>query len=143
MQLSEWQIRLSRVLLSPPSGSTSREHGTVLWVYSCRQCLVDEGHAANDSRLEIAPSDTAVAAGYCAQAQSSPSGVDRIQRALYPFGSVFPVQVCNQTLLAWTMRKFKRFKHRKIAASQFLQRLAQARVDLFAHWRLGMIGVFA
>jgi len=41
------------------------------------------------------------------------------------------------------MRKFKRFKHRKIAASQFLQRLAQARVDLFAHWRLGMIGVFA
>jgi group II intron reverse transcriptase/maturase len=48
----------------------------------------------------------------------------------------------NQTLLVWTMRKFKRFKTHKIRAGQFLQRLAAARPDLFAHWQLGMTGVF-
>jgi hypothetical protein len=31
----------------------------------------------------------------------------------------------NQTLLAWAMRKFKRFSTHKIRASQFLQRLAR------------------
>jgi RNA-directed DNA polymerase len=41
------------------------------------------------------------------------------------------------------MRKFKRFKHRKIQASQFLQRLAQENADLFVHWQLGWIGAFA
>jgi RNA-directed DNA polymerase len=49
----------------------------------------------------------------------------------------------NQTLLAWAMRKFKRFKHRKIQASQFLQRLAREKADLFVHWQLGWIGAFA
>jgi len=49
----------------------------------------------------------------------------------------------NQTLLAWAMRKFKRFRAHKIRASQFLQRLAAARSDLFAHWQLGMTGTFA
>src|SRR5205809_3555401 len=38
----------------------------------------------------------------------------------------------NQTLLAWAMRKFKRFKAHKIRAGQFLQRLAATRPDLFA-----------
>ncbi|HKN37449.1 MAG TPA: group II intron reverse transcriptase/maturase [Terriglobales bacterium] len=58
--------------------------------------------------------------------------------ALYPL-----YRYVNQTLLAWVMRKFKRFKHRTIAASQFLQRLAQTRADLLVHWQLGMIGAFA
>jgi RNA-directed DNA polymerase len=49
----------------------------------------------------------------------------------------------NQTLLAWAMRKFKRFKHRKILASQFIQRLARDKADLFVHWQLGWIGAFA
>jgi RNA-directed DNA polymerase len=49
----------------------------------------------------------------------------------------------NQTLLAWAMRKFKRFQHRKIQASQFLQRLAREKADLFVHWQLGWIGAFA
>ena len=49
----------------------------------------------------------------------------------------------NQTLLAWAMRKFKRFKAHKIRASCFLQRLAADRSDLFVHWRLGMTGTFA
>ena len=40
----------------------------------------------------------------------------------------------NQTLVAWVMRKFKRFKGHKIQASQFLQRLALERTALFVHW---------
>ena len=49
----------------------------------------------------------------------------------------------NQMLVAWAMRKFKRFKDHKIRASQFLQRLAAERTDLFVHWAIGMTGVFA
>lgn len=58
--------------------------------------------------------------------------------ALYPL-----LRYVNQTLLAWAMRKFKRFKGHKIRASHFLQRLAADRPDLFAHWQLGMTGTFA
>jgi group II intron reverse transcriptase/maturase len=57
--------------------------------------------------------------------------------ALYPL-----LRYVNQTLLAWAMRKFKRFKAHKIRASGFLQRLAAGRPDLFVHWQLGMRGVF-
>jgi RNA-directed DNA polymerase len=49
----------------------------------------------------------------------------------------------NQTLLAWAMRKFKRFKDHKIRASQFLQQLAATCPDLFMHWQRGMVGTFA
>jgi RNA-directed DNA polymerase len=49
----------------------------------------------------------------------------------------------NQMLLAWAMRKFKRFKAHKIRASRFLQKLAQEKAGLFVHWRLGMTGTFA
>ncbi len=58
--------------------------------------------------------------------------------ALYPL-----LRYVNQTLVAWAMRKFKRFKRHKVQASQFLQRLATDCVDLFVHWRIGMTGVFA
>jgi group II intron reverse transcriptase/maturase len=58
--------------------------------------------------------------------------------ALYPL-----LRYVNQTLVAWVIRKFKRFKRRKVRASQFLQRLATECVDLFVHWRIGMTGVFA
>jgi RNA-directed DNA polymerase len=58
--------------------------------------------------------------------------------ALYPL-----LRYVNQTLLAWAMRKFKRFKAHKIRASGFLQRLAADRPDLFAHWQRGMVGTFA
>jgi RNA-directed DNA polymerase len=58
--------------------------------------------------------------------------------ALYPL-----LRYVNQTLVAWALRKFKRFKHHQIQASQFLQRLATERVDLFVHWQIGMTGVFA
>jgi len=49
----------------------------------------------------------------------------------------------NQTLAVWMMRKFKRFKGRKIRAIRFLQRLATERVDLFVIWKIGMAGKFA
>jgi hypothetical protein len=48
----------------------------------------------------------------------------------------------NLTLLAWAMRKFKRFKARKVRAGKSLQRLAATRPELFVHWKLGMTGVF-
>jgi group II intron reverse transcriptase/maturase len=58
--------------------------------------------------------------------------------ALYPL-----LRYVNQTLVAWAMRKFKRFADHKIRASQFLQKLARDHAHLFAHWRLGMTGTFA
>ena len=58
--------------------------------------------------------------------------------ALYPI-----LRYVNQMLLAWVMRKFKRFKAHKIRASRFLQKLAQENAGLFVHWRIGMTGTFA
>ena len=58
--------------------------------------------------------------------------------ALYPL-----LRYVNQTLVAWAMRKYKRFKHHKVQASQFFLRLAQERVALFVHWQIKMTGVFA
>jgi hypothetical protein len=58
--------------------------------------------------------------------------------ALYPL-----LRYVNQTLLAWAMRKFKRFKDHTIRASRFLQRLAVDRKEPFVHWQLGMTGRFA
>jgi len=49
----------------------------------------------------------------------------------------------NLTLLAWAMRKFKRFRAHKVRASRFLQKLSQRCAKLFVHWQLGMTGVFA
>jgi RNA-directed DNA polymerase len=57
--------------------------------------------------------------------------------ALHPL-----LRYVNLTLVAWAMRKFKRFADHKVRASQFLQKLARDHSDLFVHWRLGMTGVF-
>ena len=58
--------------------------------------------------------------------------------ALYPM-----FRYVNQTLLAWAMRKYKRFKAHKVRASHFLQRLVRDNARLFVHWRIGMTGTFA
>jgi RNA-directed DNA polymerase len=58
--------------------------------------------------------------------------------ALYPM-----LRYVNQTLLAWAMRKHKRFRAHKIRASHFLQRLVREETGLFVHWRIGMTGTFA
>jgi hypothetical protein len=49
----------------------------------------------------------------------------------------------NHALVAWAMRKFKRFKDHKTRAGCFFERLSKERADLFAHWKLGMTGVFS
>jgi hypothetical protein len=49
----------------------------------------------------------------------------------------------NQTLRAWVMRKFKRFKGHRTRASQFLERIARTHTGLFAHWRGGLDDAFA
>jgi group II intron reverse transcriptase/maturase len=62
----------------------------------------------------------------------------------YAPSALYPVlRYVNHTLVAWAMRKFKRFKDRKVRASQFLQRLATEHRTLFVHWDIGMTGVFA
>jgi len=58
--------------------------------------------------------------------------------ALYPL-----LRYVNHTLVAWAMRKFKRFKNRTILAGRFFERLAKVRSDLFVHWQNCMVGVFA
>jgi RNA-directed DNA polymerase len=58
--------------------------------------------------------------------------------ALHPM-----LRYVNQTLRAWAMRKFKRFKAHKIRAGRFLERLSRENADLFVHWRIGMTGTFA
>ena len=49
----------------------------------------------------------------------------------------------NQTLTAWAMRKFKRFRAHKVRAGRFLEGLSRTSADLFVHWRIGMVGTFA
>ena len=61
----------------------------------------------------------------------------------YAPSALYPVlRYVNQTILAWVMRKFKRFMDHKIRASHFLQRLVTERADLFVHWKIGMTGTF-
>jgi len=49
----------------------------------------------------------------------------------------------NRTLVAWAMRKYKRFRNRKTRASKFLESISKKEPHLFAHWRAGMQGAFA
>jgi RNA-directed DNA polymerase len=58
--------------------------------------------------------------------------------ALYPLYRHF-----NKSLVAWAMRKYKRFKGHKTRASEFLEHTAKKRPHLFIHWKKGSIGAFA
>jgi len=49
----------------------------------------------------------------------------------------------NQTVLAWLMRKFKRFMRLKTKAGRFLERLSRECPGLFIHWKIGMRGSFS
>lgn len=49
----------------------------------------------------------------------------------------------NKALVRWARRKFKTFRRHKTKASQFLEKIAEQCPNLFAHWRVGMIGAFA
>jgi RNA-directed DNA polymerase len=49
----------------------------------------------------------------------------------------------NQTIEAWMMRKFKRFRGRKTKAGLVLERLSRERPGLFTHWKIGIRGSFS
>ena len=49
----------------------------------------------------------------------------------------------NKTLVAWAMRKYKKFEKRKRKAGKFLEAAAKSNPKLFAHWEKGMLGAFA
>lgn len=57
--------------------------------------------------------------------------------ALYPVLWHF-----NKTLVAWAMRKFKRFRNRRTWASKWLERISTENPKLLYHWRIGMRGSF-
>lgn len=57
--------------------------------------------------------------------------------AMYPVWRHF-----NKTLVAWAMKKHKRFKDRKTRAGLFLEGIMKEKPELFAHWRAGMKGSF-
>lgn len=48
----------------------------------------------------------------------------------------------NKTLVAWSMRKFKKLKGQKTQAGLMMQRISESNPKLFAHWKCGMVGVF-
>jgi RNA-directed DNA polymerase len=58
--------------------------------------------------------------------------------AMYPVFRHF-----NKTLVAWAMRKYKRFKGHKTRASLFLEDISRKCPQLFVHWKRGMVGAFA
>jgi hypothetical protein len=58
--------------------------------------------------------------------------------AMYPVLRHF-----NKTLVAWAMRKFKRFQGHKTRTCQFLIGMAKRQPHLFIHWQRGMVGAFA
>jgi RNA-directed DNA polymerase len=61
----------------------------------------------------------------------------------YSRSSLYPVfRHFNKTLIAWAMRKFKRFKDRKRQASTFIEEIYKKEPSLFAHWKIGMKGAF-
>ena len=58
--------------------------------------------------------------------------------AMYPMW-----KYVNATLVAWAMRKYKRYEGRKIQASQMLGGIAKKRPRLFLHWHQSRVGTFA
>jgi RNA-directed DNA polymerase len=58
--------------------------------------------------------------------------------------AMYPVyRHLNMTLVAWAMHKYRRLRGRKIRAGRFLETVAARQPHLFAHWQMGMVGVFA
>jgi RNA-directed DNA polymerase len=62
----------------------------------------------------------------------------------YNRSAMYPVlRHFNLTLIAWAMRKYKRFKGHKTRAAIFIEQISRSRPGLFVHWKRGMIGAFA
>ena len=58
--------------------------------------------------------------------------------AMYPMW-----KYVNATMVAWAMRKYKRYAGRKIQASQMIESIANKRPRLFVHWHQSKVGTFA
>jgi RNA-directed DNA polymerase len=62
----------------------------------------------------------------------------------YSRSGLYPVlRHFNKTLVAWVMRKYKRFRGHKTRAALFLEAISQKEPQLFVHWKMGMVGGFA
>jgi RNA-directed DNA polymerase len=61
----------------------------------------------------------------------------------YP-SAMYPVlRHVNCTLVAWAMRKYKRFGGHRTRASLFLEAISVRQPQIFVHWQRGMVGAFA
>ncbi len=49
----------------------------------------------------------------------------------------------NMTLVAWAMKKYKHLRGRKTKTVKLFDRIVERPPNLFAHWRMGMVGAFA
>jgi RNA-directed DNA polymerase len=59
------------------------------------------------------------------------------------YGSAFNAvsRHINRAIARWAMRKFKSLRGHKLRAIEWVQRMAQQRSQLFAHWREGFTAV--
>jgi len=49
----------------------------------------------------------------------------------------------NMTLVAWAMKKYKHLRGRRTKTVKLFDRIAERHPNMFAHWRIGMVGAFA
>jgi RNA-directed DNA polymerase len=62
----------------------------------------------------------------------------------YNRSSLYPVyNHFNKILTKWAMRKFKMIRGHTVRARRFIASIAKKQPDLFAHWRIGVVGMFA
>lgn len=62
----------------------------------------------------------------------------------YHRSALYPVfRHLNLKLVIWAKRKYKRLRGSKTRATKFLLKIAEAQPQLFAHWKLGMVGALA
>ncbi len=61
----------------------------------------------------------------------------------YNRSGLYPVlRHFNKTLVSWAMRKYKKLRGHKTRAAIFLEKIAKREPNLFAHWKMGMVGAF-
>ena len=141
-ELRDDVVRLSGLHVSP-TVINERDGGAVSKLQPRRESGRDEVHENADQTVESAQPRTSQHRGHRAGLQPRLAGLDELlgrfhRSALYPLLRYF-----NHALRAWVMNKHKRFRGKKTRAGQYLQRMAESRPSLFAHWRCGMTGVFA
>lgn len=62
----------------------------------------------------------------------------------YNRSNLYPVfKHFNKILAKWAMRKFKKLKGHKTRARCFIENIAKKQPQLFVHWEIGVVGLFA